>query len=90
MPNAKIDPIVVALKAKFPEPAFDDEHIVALVIASRCCVVCTKDNTAISYLKRPDVFSGYGGVERPKIYKGHIQHKKLCCDQHIVKICREA
>lgn len=89
IPNATIDPIATALKVKFPETAFDDEHIVALVIASRCCVVCTKDNPAISYLKRLDVFSGYAGVERPKIYKGHKSHINLCCDQNIVRICRE-
>jgi hypothetical protein len=89
IPNAIVDPIATALKVQFPEAAFDDEHIVALVIASQCCVVCTDDNKAIAYLKRRDVFSAYAGVERPKIYRGHKSHKKLCCDQHIVKICRE-
>ena len=87
--NEKVDPIARALKRKFPERKFNDEHIVALVIASKCCVVCTDDDAAISYLKRPDVFSGYAGVDRPKIYKGHRSHAGLCCDQNIVKICRE-
>jgi hypothetical protein len=89
VPDATVDPIATALKVKFPEAEFDDEHIVALVIASRCCVVCTKDNPAISYLKRLDVFSDYAGVERPKIYKGHKSHKDLCCDENIATICRE-
>ena len=88
IPNETVDPIATALKIKFPEPAFDDEHIVALVIASRCCVVCTKDDGAIAYLKRLDVFSDYPGVERPKIYKGHKSHANLCCDRHLVKICQ--
>jgi len=87
--NATVDPIAVALKVKFPEADFDDEHIVALVIASHCCVVCTNDDTAISYLKRLDVFSDHADVERPKIYKGDKRHAKLCCDQNIVKICQE-
>lgn len=86
---AQVDPIATALKTKCPEPEFDDEHIVALVLASRCCVVCTDDNNAISYLKRVDLFSEYG-VTRPSIYKGHKDHRKLCCDKHIVGICREA
>lgn len=89
IPNATVDPIARALKIKFPESEFDDEHIVALVIASRCHVVCTNDNPAIRYLKRQDVFSDYAGVERPRIYKGHKSHKDLCCDQNIVRICRE-
>ncbi len=89
IPNETVDPIATALKAKFPEAHFDDEHIAALVIASRCCVVCTNDNPAISYLKRVDVFSDYPGVERPKIYRGHKNHRALCCDAHVVRICEE-
>jgi hypothetical protein len=89
LPNAIVDPIAGALKVKFPEEKFNDEHIVALVIASQCCVVCTHDKTAMSYLKCLDVFSDYAGVERPKIFNGHKTHKKMCCDQHLVRICRE-
>lgn len=88
IPAATVDPIAAALKEKFPESAFDDEHLVALLIASRCGVVCTNDNPAISYLKRPDLFSDYPGVQRPKIYRGHKSHIKLCCDRYVVEICR--
>ncbi len=87
IPNTTVDPIAEALKSKCPEQEFDDEHIVALVIASRCCVVCTNDNVASAYLKRRDLFSDYPGSECPKIYKGHKSHAKLCCDKHIVGIC---
>ena len=86
---AKVDPIADALKEKCPETGFDDEHIVALVIASRCCVVCTDDKIAISYLKRADLFRDYG-VARPSIYKGHKDHRKLCCDKNVVGMCRQA
>jgi len=89
IPNATVDPIASALKVKFPSPEVDDEHIVALVIASRCCVVCTNDNKAISYLRNKGVFSDYSGVNRPSIFRGHKTHGKLCCDQHIVGVCRE-
>lgn len=85
---AQVDPIAAALKAKCPEPEFDDEHIVALVLASRCCVVCTIDGVAMEYLDRVDLFRDYH-VDRPKIYNGHKTHRKLCCDKHIVEMCRE-
>lgn len=88
LPKAIVDPIARALKRRFPEPEFNDEHIVALVIASRCQVVCTDDNVAISYLKRNDVFHGYPGVGRPKIFRGHGSHARLCCDDHVVEACR--
>ena len=87
IPNATVDAIAKALKLKFPEDIFDDEHIVALVIASRCRVVCTNDNPAIQYLKRLDVFAD-SGVERPKIFRGHRSHIDLCCNENIVAACR--
>jgi hypothetical protein len=86
--TAKVDALAATLKQKYPDPQFNDEHIVALVIASRCCVVCTDDNVAIAYLKRTDIFSGYDGVSCPKIYRGHKKHKDLCCDKHIVEKCK--
>jgi predicted nucleic acid-binding protein len=87
IPTTRVDLIAAELKAKIPDKAFNDEHIVALVIASRCCVVCTNDDGAIAYLKRADLFKGYPGSGRPQIYRGHKTHKKLCCDRHIVGAC---
>jgi hypothetical protein len=90
VPTDTVDQIAAQLKAKFPESKFNDEHIVALVVASRCCVVCSNDQTAIAYLKRVDVFADYAGVKRPKIFKGHRDHIKMCCDDHVVEFCRKA
>jgi hypothetical protein len=87
IPTSKVDAIAAALKLQITDPDFDDEHLVALVILSRCRVVCTDDNIAISYLKRSDLFPH--GVSRPKIYRGHKSHDKLCCDQHVVGACLE-
>jgi len=86
IPNEVVDKIAAGLKEKCADPQFNDEHIVALVIASRCCVVCTDDNAAINYLKYANLFPE--GMSRPKIYRGRNNHKKLCCDQHVVEICR--
>jgi len=85
--NVTVDTIAAELKLKFPARKFNDEHIVALVIASRCRVVCTHDRTAIDYLKRPDVFAGYAGVKRPKIFRGYKNHFSMCCDRNIVQAC---
>lgn len=89
IPNAKVDAIAKKLKSKFPERKFDDEHIVALVIASGCRVVCSDDPGAIKYLKRTDVFADYSGVRRPKIFRGHDDHAKMCCDGNVIQACRE-
>lgn len=84
----RVDKIAAQLKARIPDPEFNDEHLVALVIASRCCVVCTIDNVAISYLKRTDLFRPTG-LGRPRIYKGDRRHGDLCCNRNIAGICRE-
>lgn len=89
MPSEGVDRIAAELKRKAPEPKFDDEHLVALVIASRCRVICTNDKKAAAYLKRADLFADYAGVDRPKIFNGHRSHGNLCCDSNIVGACRE-
>jgi hypothetical protein len=86
MPDEDVDRIADALKVKFPEGDFDDEHIVALVLASRCRVVCTNDNGAIARLKCKEIFSSYG-LKRPKIYRS-ASHKTLCHDGYLVAVCR--
>jgi hypothetical protein len=62
------------------------EHLVAIVIVSRCCVVCTDDEMAIAYLRNPKVFRRYK-VKRPKIYR-HKTHVGLCCDANVAPVCR--
>jgi hypothetical protein len=87
LPGAEVDRIAAELKVQFPENAFNDEHIVAIVIASRCRVVCTLDRGAMSYLRSNAVFTPYK-VKRPSIYSGSTAHHKLCCDKHVVEVCR--
>jgi hypothetical protein len=84
-----VDPIEVELKARFPEAAFDDEHLVALVIASHCGVVCTYDKGAMRYLRRPDVYGPYNGVKRPSIFSGSKNHHKLCAPKNMVGVCKK-
>lgn len=87
MPTAQVDLIAAELKDQHPEPGFDDEHIVALVVASRCAVVCTNDAVAISYLRMREIFAERG-LKRPSIYRGLRNNEKLCSDRNIVGVCR--
>jgi len=84
----KVDAIAATLMTEYPDPQFNDPHIVALVIASGCAVVCTNDKKAISYLRRVDVFSKRG-MGRPSVYRGHKSHHRLCSDSKIVGACRD-
>ena len=85
LPAASVDKYAAALKTKIPDADFDDEHIVALVALSKCCVVCTWDKRAFRYLKRKDIYPK--GVKPPKIYQWK-SNARLCCDDHVVTACR--
>ena len=51
-----VDYVASKLKQTIPDnPDFDDEHILALVIVSRCHVVCTEEKRGVPFLKRSDL-----------------------------------
>jgi hypothetical protein len=79
-----VDDRALELKAKVPEEEFDDEHIVALVGLSKCCLVCTDDLVSPPYLRRKDLYPP--GVKTPYIYRS-LADKKHCCVRLIVEIC---
>jgi hypothetical protein len=81
-----VDQYAAELKIKVPASAFDDEHLVAIVAISKCCVVCTRDKKAFPYLKRKDLYPK--GLKPPKIYQGK-KNAKLCCVGHVVDACRD-
>ena len=66
--DANVDLEEARICALCSDPDFDDQHVVALVCASRCRLVCTKDQRSIRYLKNTDFYPR--GVQRPKIYCG--------------------
>lgn len=83
----EVDREAARVKRVEPAKAFNDEHIVAMVSISKCCVVCTDDTEAIQYLKRADLYRK--GVSPPKIFKHKRHTQDLCIKDHIVQICRD-
>jgi hypothetical protein len=83
--DAVVDEFAASVKSKVNDGDFDDEHIVALVAISRCCVVCTDDKRSFPFLRRADLYPK--GVKPPKIYQ-YKRHAKLCGAEHVAKICR--
>ena len=79
-----VDELAGEAKQIIPDEEFDDEHIVAIVIASRCRVVCTDDKDAMSYLKRRELYTKYE-LKRPKIYCEARNHD-LCCSENVVQM----
>lgn len=73
------------LKLKVNNQKFNDPHIMALIIVSKCKVLCTKDERSHKYLFDLSLYPS--DVKPPKIYsqKANIN---LLVDEHIVKICK--
>jgi len=80
-----VDLFAAKLKIKVKNRGFNDEHLVALVVVSRCRVICSDDKKAYPFLKRKSLYPS--GVRPPKIFC-HAKHKTLCCTDNIVAICR--
>lgn len=83
--KSEVDRLARAVKGQCPNRKFNDEHLVAIVIAARCRVVCTDDRDAIPYLKNTAFYRPYN-LQKPKIYC-YKEHKNLCHDKHVVGLC---
>jgi hypothetical protein len=84
MDTKAVDDRAEMLRVSVPDEDFDDEHIVALVGLSKCCLVCTDDIRSLPYLRRRDLYPP--GVDVPYIYRA-LAHKKHCCSRLIVGVC---
>lgn len=83
--DAHVDKVGKELKGKIDHKDFDDEHLVALVIITKCCVVCTDDKRAMPFLKGRGIYPK--GTKPPKIYHSK-KNASLCRNEHIVAACR--
>lgn len=63
---------------------FNDSHVIAIVIVSRCRLICSCDRRAHPFFKMSILYPKH--FKRPKIYTG-INCKDLLCDQYIVGEC---
>jgi hypothetical protein len=85
--DSKVDTIARDVKMSVKDAAFNDEHIVAMVIVSRCAVVCTDDRLATEVLKHRSIYVQHK-LRPPKIYR-YLRHKNMCCDHNLAAICQK-
>jgi predicted nucleic acid-binding protein len=74
------------LKQKIQHRDFDDPHIVAIIIVSKCKLICTNEKRAIPFFKDKEGILYPKRFNRPKIYHGAL-NKDLLIDKNIAKIC---
>ena len=82
--DANVDSFEIELTKLEPSKDFDDPHLVAIVLASGCNIICTNDKRALPYLKRTDFYKGR--VRKPKIYQS-VRNVSLLADKYIASIC---
>ena len=68
------------------DTSFNDQHLVAIVIVSKCRLLCTCEKSALPFIKDASLYPR--GVKRPKIYSGK-QNTRLLTDRNIAGICRK-
>lgn len=74
------------IKNKIANPKFNDPHLIAIVVKSKCRLICTGDLKAHKFIKNSLLYPKK--FPRPKIYCGRDSNKALLCDQNIVSFCK--
>lgn len=62
------------------QPDFDDPHLAAIVIVSRCKLICSEDVRSIPHVTNISLYARRSHV--PKYYTG-LRNKRLLCDRNI-------
>lgn len=82
----EVDVCESELKQKLQHPDFDDPHIVAIIIVSKCKLICTNEVRAIPFFKDKNRILYPKRFTIPKIYHG-ASNKDLLVNKNIAKIC---
>lgn len=64
--DSDVDALEAKISSEFPDPLFNDKHIVALAYVSKARLICTKDKVLQTYLKSRNSYNR--GKTIPKIY----------------------
>lgn len=78
-----------ALKQKIQHPDFDDPHIVAIIIVSKCKLICTNEKRAIPFFKDKKGVLYPKRFHKPKIYHAAL-NRDLLIDKNMAAICLPA
>jgi hypothetical protein len=84
LPKTCVDSIAEEIAERVNDKQLNDEHLIAIVIASRCRIVCTDDQKAFPFIRRSDLYRKYG-AKRPSIYRYAKKHENMCCDRNVVE-----
>jgi len=78
-----VDKIQENVESKIDDSDFDDPHIIAIVIVSKCGIVCSDDKKSYRFIKNTIFYPN--GVQVPRIYS-NASNKDLLNNKELTKI----
>jgi len=85
VPDQEVDDKQNKIDKSFVHSRFNDSHLVAIIIVSKCRLLCSQDKNSFPFIKRNEFYAG--NVNRPKIYSTR-KNAKLLIDENIADICK--
>lgn len=82
--SSKVDEKTSWVTSTVVDKKFNDQHIVALLLVSKCKLICSRDIESYPFLQHSSFFTQ---KTKPKIYKG-LGSKKILSDNNIAKCCK--
>lgn len=73
------------IKKSIEKKDFDDQHLVSLLMVSKCQLICSLDRRAYPFFRHSNYFSP--AKTKPRIYSG-AKNKKLLTNKYIAEICK--
>jgi hypothetical protein len=87
IPDEEVNKQELLISEQESDPDFDDPHIIAIAIVSKCLLVCSVDARSYPFIKNSKLYPPH--ISRPKIYSSS-SNKDLLCDWHIADCCKPA
>lgn len=75
-----VDAEQMRIEALITDDDFDDPHLPAIVIVSKCKIICSTDTRSIKFVTQSILYPK--GIDIPKYYTS-IRNKDLLCDKYI-------
>jgi hypothetical protein len=82
--NLEVDKQEISASSKIQHKDFDDQHLVGLLLESKCKLICSLDQRAYPYFRSSIFFNP--SSKKPKIYNNK-KNKKMLNDNNMAQIC---
>jgi len=85
IPDNEVDASETVVVAAIKDDDFDDQHLVALLLVSKCKLICSLDKRAYKYFRNKVFFSP--ASKKPKIYSNKA-NAHLLSNRNIAEVCK--